>query len=276
MSRQNYYAKRKAREKRDIAEEQVVELVMRERRIHPRIGGRKLIKMLAKEMKKKGIKIGRDKFFDIMRGNELLVKKKVKKKKTTNSYHTLPVFENLVKENKPLKPNEVWVSDITYISTEEGYMYASLITDMMSRKIVGGHIGESLETKESVKALEQAMKALKEGEKPIHHSDRGSQYCSHEYVRLLEDKGCRISMTEKNHCAENAMAERVNGILKQEYELDTEFKTKKQAIRGFKQAVYLYNNLRPHMSLKYKIPSEVHSQDREGKSSTPMGVEVCI
>ncbi len=137
-------------------------------------------------------------------------------------------------------------------------MYAAVIMDRFSRKIVGSHIGESLDAAGCIRALEEALSDLPQGSFPIHHSDRGIQYCCHEYVARLQERGLSISMTEKNHCYENAYAERVIGILKQEYELDATFRTKRQAMDSFYQAVSLYNQRRPHLSLNYGIPAQVH------------------
>lgn len=258
MSRQNYYAARRQRHRRKIDEDLVVELVKEQRRAQPRIGGRKLLYMLQKEMAEAGVSIGRDRFFELLGSRELLVERKRIWPKTTNSRHSLPVFRNLLKYLEPTVPNQVWVSDLTYIRTDEGYMYASLITDMYSRKIVGFHIGDSLESIGCQKALEKALKELPSDRFPIHHSDRGCQYCCHEYVQMLRDRGLSISMTEEMHCYENAIAERVNGILKQEYELDATFLAKEQAIKAFVQAVELYNCRRPHLSLDYRTPDQVH------------------
>ena len=145
-----------------------------------------------------------------------------------------------------------------YISTDQGFLYLSLITDAWSRKIVGFHGGDTLETQGCLKALDKALSGLKYNQNPLHHSDRGCQYCSSMYVDKLRRNGLGISMTEKNHCAENSMAERVNGILKQEYGLGYKYRTKAQALKSINQAVHLYNTRRPHMSLKYKTPEEVH------------------
>jgi len=139
-------------------------------------------------------------------------------------------------------------------------MYASIITDLYSRKIIGAHIGDNLEACGCIAALEKALLSLPVNKYPIHHSDRGSQYCCHEYVNMLKSKGLSISMTEENHCYENAVAERVNGILKDEFYLDQTFRTKAQAEETFYQAVYVYNYMRPHLSLCYKCPAEVHKQ----------------
>jgi len=219
MSRQNYYAARKHRCRREVDEKLVIELVKSERRMQPRIGARKLLHIIDKDLSEAGASIGRDRFYELLAKNGLLVAKKRGWPKTTNSRHSLPVFRNLIKDMAPLTgPNQVWVSDLTYIRTEEGFMYASLITDRFSRKIVGCHIGDNLESIGCQMALEKALKDLPADCFPVHHSDRGCQYCCHEYVQMLNNRGLEISMTEENHCYENAMAERVNGILKQEYE----------------------------------------------------------
>lgn len=235
-------------------------MVQEERCIQPRIGGKKLYKLLKCKLEEHGIFLGRDRFFDLLRENHLLVERKKSSPKTTNSRHSLPVFHNLVKGTKVTKSNQVWVSDITYLRTDEGFMYAAIITDMFSRKIIGTHVGDSLEALGCIEALEMAAKTLKPGQQPIHHSDRGCQYCCHAYVDKLNEYKVSISMTEINHCYENAMAERVNGILKQEYELDQTFRTKEQAKMTFDQSVEIYNNRRPHMSLNYRIPAEVYEE----------------
>jgi transposase InsO family protein len=258
MSRQNYYAARRYRQRREIDEDLIVELVKAERRIQPRIGGRKLLRLLRDDIKDANVSIGRDRFFELLCERDLLVVRKRIWPKTTNSRHSLPVFRNLVKDVELTGPEQAMASDLTYIRTEEGFMYASLITDMYSRKIVGWHIGDSLESIGCQKALEMALGGLSADRYPIHHSDRGCQYCCHEYVNLLRSRGLPISMTEELHCYENAMAERVNGILKGEYGLDSTFRTKAHAKKTFEQAVQLYNNRRPHLSLDYKTPEEVH------------------
>ncbi len=261
MSRQNFYAMRKLRQSREVDSELVLSITRRERSLQPRLGGRKALKLISRELSEAGVGIGRDRYFNVLRANGMLVRRKPRKPVTTNSKHSLPVFQNLVSGMRPEKPNVVWVSDLTYISTEEGDMYAALITDAGSRKIVGSNIGESLETEKStIPALEKALETLPHGAHPVHHSDRGSQYCCHKYVSRLMKAGMKISMTEIFHCYENALAERVNGILKQEYELDGTFRTKEQAKKAFEQAVFLYNNRRPHMGIGYRIPVDFHSE----------------
>lgn len=260
MSRQNYYAVRKERHRREIDEGLIVELVKQQRREQPRLGSRKLLYLLEPELAAAGVAIGRDRFFEVLGKHDLLVEKKRTWPKTTCSRHSLPVFRNLVIEREPTAPNQVWVSDLTYIRTDEGFLYAAVIMDLFSRRIVGWHIGDSLESEGCLQALDMALGDLPADRFPIHHSDRGCQYCCHGYVERLTDRGLSISMTEKNHCYENAHAERVIGILKQEYEMDAAFKTKQQARAAFVQAIDLYNHRRPHLSLGYCTPAEVHAR----------------
>lgn len=258
MSRQNYYAARQLRHRRHVDEGLIEELVRRKRRMQPRIGGRKLLHLLSQELREAGVAIGRDRFFEVLAERDLLVVPKPGRPQTTNSRHSLPVFHNLLAGRTLLGPNEAWVSDLTYIRTEEGFLYAALIMDAYSRKIVGYHIGDSLEAEGCLKALEMALNGLPAGKHPLHHSDRGCQYCCHAYVERLQAHGLAISMTEIQHCYENAKAERLNGILKQEYEMDRVFRTKAQACRAFEQAAWFYNHRRPHMKLDYRFPAEVH------------------
>lgn len=260
MSRQNYYAARRLRQRREVDEGMIVQLVRRERCVQPRLGGRKLLHLLGPDLEEAKVSIGRDRFFEVLAEHDLLVVPKPATPRTTNSRHSLPVFHNLLVGKTFSQPNEAWVSDLTYIRTEEGFLYAALITDVVSRKIVGAHIGDSLEAEGCLAALEQALSHLPEGKHPIHHSDRGCQYCCHAYVERLQDRALPISMTEIMHCYENAMAERVNGILKQEYELDRTFRTKAQAKKAFEQAVWLYNHRRPHLGLNYRFPAHVHAE----------------
>lgn len=260
MSRQNYYAARRLRQRRQVDEGMIVELVKRERRMQPRLGGRKLLHLLGADLAEAGVSIGRDRFFEVLAEADLLVVPKPGRPRTTQSRHSLPVFHNLLAGRVLRAPNEAWVSDLTYLRTEEGFLYAALITDAYSRKIVGAHIGDHLEAEGCLRALDQALAELPAGQHPIHHSDRGCQYCCHAYVERLQARGLPISMTQVMHCYENAQAERVNGILKQEYELDRTFRSKAQAKAAFAQAVWLYNHRRPHLRLQYRFPADVHQE----------------
>jgi transposase InsO family protein len=194
-----------------------------------------------------------------LREKGLLVPPLPKSPRTTRFEPSLPVFHNLVAGLILTGPNQAWAADITYVRADEGFLYLSLITDMWSRKIVAFHAGDSLETEGALFALAMALSSLKHGERPVHHSDRGCQYASHLYVGKLQEAGLQISMTEELHCYENALAERVNGILKQEYHIGCCFRNKEQAKEAVKQAVYLYNTRRPHMSLDYQTPEKMHS-----------------
>ena len=258
MSRQNFYKGRVVRRREEVDAELTEQLVRGERAVQPRLGGRKLYKILTPALKNEGVKLGRDRFFDVLRKKGLLVPPLPKSPRTTRFEPNLPVFHNLVSGLVLTVANQAWAADITYIRTDEGFLYLSLITDMRSRKIVGFHVGDSLETEGALKALAMALASLRCGAKPVHHSDRGCQYASHLYTGKLKDAGLQISMTEELHCYENAMAERVNGILKQEYYLGSCFKNKDQAKASVKQAVYLYNTRRPHMSLDYQTPEKMH------------------
>ncbi len=259
MSRQNYYARRRVRQRRQVDGQLVAALVRRERQLQPRLGTRKLYHRLQPELRQAGVRLGRDRLFEELRRRDLLLAPlRAPYPHTTQSAHNLPVFRNLVKERVLAGPNEVWVSDLSYLRTGEGFLYLALITDKYSRKIVGHHAGDTLEAMGCVRALDRALRDLPPWAKPIHHSDQGSQYCCHEYVQRLEAGGLAISMTESNHCAENALAERMNGILKQEYGLGGELPTKAAARRAVDQAVWLYNTQRPHTALGYRVPADVH------------------
>jgi putative transposase len=259
MSRQNYYAQRRRRERERVDGDLVERLVTRERFLQPRLGGRKLHHVLRKELSEAGVELGRDRFFKVLGQRNLLLEPKAAEFPcTTQSRHNLPVFSNQIKGLEPTGANQVWVSDITYIRTREGFMYLALITDKWSRKIVGHHCGDSLEAEGCLKALELALGRLPEQARPIHHSDRGSQYCCHLYINRLRESKLEVSMTDQDHCAENAMAERVNGILKQEYGLGVEFGKKADGLGAVAQSIWLYNNRRPHTALKYRVPEEMH------------------
>ena len=259
MTPQNYYARRSAWRRREVDLELMLELVRAERKHQPRLGVRKLYYLIEVELRAAGVKMGRDRLFEELRKAGLLVERKPSEwPRTTNFNPNLPVFKNLIKHCRVSARNQVWVADITYIRTQEAFMYLGLITDKWSRKIVGFHLGETLETGSPLKALAMALKGLKRSERPIHHSDRGCQYASHAYVERVQQAGLKMSMTEKNHSAENALAERVNGILKQEYWLDENFETKPEARKATIQGVDLYNNRRPHTALGFKTPGMVH------------------
>jgi len=238
-----------------------VALVRQERSIQPRLGARKLRVLLKSELKQAGVRIGRDRFFKVLREHDLLLEpKRSEVPRTTQSYHALPVFRNLIRGLEISRPNEVWVADLTYLRTDEGFMFLALLTDMLSRYIVGYHCSDSLESIGCQMALQRALTHLPKDARPIHHSDRGSQYCCRDYVELAEEAGLTLSMTETDHCAENALAERMNGILKSEYGLEQRFKTKAQSLRAVEQAIHLYCTRRPHTALDNQFPALVYAQ----------------
>jgi putative transposase len=241
-----------------LCEGVVIKLVRDIRRYQPRIGGKKLYKLLKADLSKLEGHIGRDKFFDILRKDGLLVKRRKKYVTTTDSYHRFHKYKNKLKEKLLTGPNQAYVSDITYLRTYEGFVYLFLQTDAYSRMITGWHLSDSLAIDGAIKALEMTLKQCTKSEGAIHHSDRGIQYCCKEYVEILKGHKMEISMTEQNHCYENAMAERVNGILKEEFLLDAKFVNKALAFKAVKEAIESYNSRRPHWSLNLLTPQQIH------------------
>jgi transposase InsO family protein len=254
ISRQGYYAGRRERERKACDAEGLLEAVRMERAVQPRIGTRKLQFML----QQKGMQVGRDRLFELLEQHSMLVAPKKKTVRTTYYDQSLPVYRNLLYDLEPTQPNQLWVSDITYVSTDDGFLYLSLVTDRESRYIMGWNAGETNLAQEAIKSLQMAIAALPDNRYPIHHSDRGSQYCCHEYVEILKNRSLPISMTEANHCYENSHAERVNGILKDEFHLDQVFRTKAQAKQAIAQAINTYNSRRPHLSLEMQTPAQAH------------------
>ena len=259
MSRQNFYKGRKSRQKRQVDGEKIAEKVKRERKTHPRMGGKKIHGILGEELRRECLYVGRDIFFDVLRAHGLLIERLPKAPCTTNSNHNLPVFSNILDTIEIDAPNKAWASDITFVMVMDDFMYLSLTTDMFSREIVGWNLSENMKAEDTLEALEMALADKPEDARPVHHSDRGSQYCSHLYVGKLKENDLEVSMTEKDHCAENALAERVNGILKQEYGLGYVFANAEQARLAVEQAIWIYNHKRPHTSLGMRTPAEVHA-----------------
>ena len=217
------------------------------------------MKSLNKDFQKQQLKVGRDTLFNVLRNNNMLTLRKKYSCRTTNSYHRFYKYNNIIKDVEVNRPNQVWASDITYIRTVKGFCYLALITDMYSRKIVGYDLSDSLELKGCVRALNKAVYQAKNIKGLIHHSDRGIQYCSNIYTQILKRKKIDISMTEENHCYENALAERVNGILKDEFYMDQTFINTAHAKRAVKSAIKLYNEIRLHLSLDFKTPNMVYN-----------------
>lgn len=259
ISRQKYYRSGWSEKRSRERATQVVSMVQEVRAIMPRIGARKLHFMLGDGLK--GIGVGRDRLLDILRANHMLVLPCRNYHVTTNSHHRFRKHKNLVAGLELVRPEQVWVSDITYVGSRSNNMYLSLVTDAYSKKIVGYNLSKSLDTEGSLKALRMACRNRRyPGEPLIHHSDRGIQYCSDAYQKCLEKHGIRPSMTESYDPYANAVAERVNGILKQEFlieDLNLPFELMKKAIAD---CIHLYNNMRPHFSCGYMTPEWMHSQ----------------
>ena len=257
-TREAYYKSLKREVKSCYSASIILDMVLKERHLQPRLGGKKLYYMLSSAIHEIDPHFGRDKFYDLLRQHNLLVERKRKYCKTTNSWHHFHKYKNLLKDLNIINYNHVWAADITYLRTKYGFVYLSLLTDMYSRKIVGWSLSNNLSIEGSVAALEMALRDNPLIINLIHHSDRGVQYCSNDYVKMLKNNEIEISMTEENHCYENAMAERVNGILKDEYLLDSTFIDFSHAENACREAITLYNTRRPHLALKYKTPNEIH------------------
>lgn len=253
-TRQNFYKRLKEQFLKQDQSDQVLECVLKERGRMPRLGTRKLKHRMAIQ----GMYYGRDRLFALLRRNRLLIKPLRSYAKTTYSKHWLKKYSNLVKYKQVFAPNQVWVSDITYIKTDEGFNYLSLVTDKFSRKIVGYDLSESLRAEGAIKALRMAVNQRNHHHDLIHHSDRGFQYCCYEYQQLLAHHQITPSMTEQYDPYENALAERINGILKTEFLLEGGFPTTHLAQLAVEEAIETYNSLRPHLNLGMKTPEEIH------------------
>ena len=230
------------------------------KKVGDRTGGKKLYTALKNKLIQQEIKIGRDKFFDVLRLHNLLVPKLKNYVTTTNSNHHFKKYKNLIQNKVPNRPEQLWVTDITYIKTEKGHNYLAIVTDAYSKKIMGYKLDDNMKVSLCKDALKMALKNRKyPAKKLIHHSDRGMQYCSTEYTQFAEKNGITMSMTEQYDPYENAIAERINRTLKYEYGLKNSLKDTIIAQKTAKQAVYIYNNLRTHFSLDLKKPEEVHN-----------------
>jgi putative transposase len=237
----------------------VKKLVDRERKQLPRLGTRKVYHLIKDDIKQLGLKFGRDKLFDLMQYYGLQIKPRRHYTQTTMSKHWLRKWPNIIKDKTVQHPDEVWVSDITYIKTEEGNCYLNMITDAYSRKIVGYAVDDNMETASMIKALKMATTQRKDPLiSTIHHSDRGLQYCSNEYALLIERNNMKLSMTENGDPYENALAERMNRTIKEEFGMDRIMKDKSQVKRLVEESIFLYNTKRPHLALQMKTPDEVY------------------
>ena len=261
IDRQVYYRKIQRRIIKQDKAQLIVNMVLEIRTLMPRIGAKKLYYLLGNELKT--LKIGRDKFIDILRANHLLILPKRSYHITTNSHHRFRKYKNQLLDLQINQPEQVWVSDITYIGKREKPCYLSLITDAYSKKIVGYNVSDNLNTQSSLVALRLAIKQRKNKELSlIHHSDRGLQYCANEYQKILNENEIQPSMTQNSDPYENAVAERINGILKQEFYIDKYNKDLSIMKQIIKETVDIYNEKRPHLSNHMLTPNQMHQQKK--------------
>ena len=257
ISRQAHYQLKWRQQQQQQAAEEVLALVRKIRHKHKRMGGRKLYHELQPELLKRGIKLGRDRFFDLLRDHNLLLRPKKRAYRTTWAGKWR--CENLLAQTVITRPNQAWVCDLTYIATETGFVYLALVTDLFSRRIMGYDLSRSLCLEGAARAVQMA---IAQADQPlaglIHHSDHGVQYTSGPYRHLLAQHHIRSSMGEVGNCYDNAVAERINGILKLEYGLDDTFVDLAQVQLAVEHAVWLYNHERPHLALNYQIPYQVY------------------
>jgi transposase InsO family protein len=258
FTRQAYYKQLREQQDRLEKDQLVVHLVQQEKRGNKMMGGRKLYYKLGERIRNMNHSLGRDKFFALLRRHDLLVKRRRKYAVTTQSRHRFRRYNNILKDFQPLKPNQAWVGDITYIRTKGGFVYLFLLTDVYSRKIVGWHLNKNMGIEDGLKAAAMAKRQCVDTTNLIHHTDRGIQYCAPLYTGTMEKAGIQMSMGEAGNCYDNAIAERVNGILKGEYAMDSTFDNLEEALVAVRQSIKHYNEQRPHWSLKLKTPAEVH------------------
>lgn len=263
ISKQAFY-KRMAAHKKSSQQEQIIfDLIKQIRKEMPRMGGLKLYKAIKPLLIEKNIKMGRDRFYVFLRKHRLLVPRTKRAHITTNSKHHFYKYPNLVKDFVPTAAEQLWVSDITYIKTDGGNAYLALVTDAYSKKIMGYNIDDHMKTSLCIDALQMALKNRKyPKQKLIHHSDRGLQYCNPSYTNFAEINGINISMTQQYDPYENAVAERINGILKQEFGLGKTIVNLKLAKKMVKRAVRIYNSKRMHYSLNFKTPDFAHTNQK--------------
>ena len=262
ITRQAYYQAEKRAQMTAQATEQILELVMEYRCLMPSMGTRKLYWLIKGKLLQRGLKCGRDQLFKILKEHNLLIRPKRRYTKTTDSKHWMKKHPNLLKDYSAVQANEVFVSDITYVESAEGVHYLSLVTDAYTRQIKGYKLSNDMRAENVVQALHMAMQqATDRATRMIHHSDRGSQYCSELYQSALRHYGICPSMTDGGDCYQNALAERINGILKQEF-LTTRCQTMKELDHLITESIMIYNYYRPHLSLNMNTPNQMYEQTK--------------
>jgi len=257
-TRTAYYKAIKSKKKHEQQYNHLLQLVLQTRKRLPMVGAKKLYFLIKPKMNELNIKMGRDKFIYFLKSNNLLIKIKRNKCITTHTHKWFNGYGNKIKNLIINKPEQVWVADITYIRIVDGFKYLSLITDAFSRKIMGYYLSDNLKTKSSIIALNKALKNKIYNRTLIHHSDRGIQYCSKNYISILGKHNIISSTTQNSDPYENAIAERINGILKQEFLFNAELMTMTQVKKTIEKAIYEYNQFRPHWALKFSTPNQVH------------------
>lgn len=259
VSRQAYYQQNWRQQARMMEEEILLQQVKQIREIHPRLGGRKVYNLILPCLEEHNIKMGRDKLFSLLSRHNMLIRRRKRKIRTTFSSHGFKIYPNLIRDIELFYPNQVWVSDITYQRIDTGFVYINFITDAYTKKILGFDVSDNLGVKGSLRALQKAIaQSYYPLDRVIHHSDRGIQYCSKAYTEKLKRNGFLISMSAKGNPLENAIAERINGIIKHEYVLGQKIKNLPQAKIIINKAVNTYNQYRPHLSCGYLTPDKAY------------------
>lgn len=261
-TKQAYYKSRSSQKRQVINQRLIRQQVLAIRHEMPRLGGLKLYHLLSPEFKRSNLKIGRDKLFRILREEDLLVRSKKRYAKTTDSRHWMRKHPNLMKDIVPTRPEQYWVADITYLETQEQFYYLHLLTDAYSKRIMGYELCDNLSAESTVKALQMGISDRRYNTPMIHHSDRGLQYTSGGYISMLKEADIAVSTTQDGSPYDNAIAERVNGILKDEFGLDEVFDNYAQMVAQTKQSIQIYNNKRPHLSCSMLTPEQMHRQQK--------------
>ena len=263
VSRQAFYQYQKRRSTERLKQEMALQLVCQVRVRQPNIGVRKLHHLLTPKFEKLGVQLGRDGLFRLLRDHGLLIASPKRGHKTTCANHRFYQYPNRITDLVVDRIHQVFVADITYLQTLDGFVYLALMTDLFSRKIVGFDVSDSLSVEGAIRACKMAIKPVGPLDTLIHHSDRGVQYCCHAYTQLLHSRGIQLSMTQNGDVYQNAVAERVNGILKIDFFLNRTFRSIHQAIGTVRQCVAIYNTERPHLSLGYQTPEAVYQKSRQ-------------
>jgi len=257
ISKQAYYKSQKNQTKQKEEQENIIRKVLSVRQEQPRLGTRKLHYILKAELG-----VGRDKLFEILRKEQMLITKRRKYVKTTNSKHWMRIYADSSKQLELKQPEQLWVADITYLSTRQETLYLHLVSDAYSKQIMGYTLSKDLKSESTVKALQMALRRrVYQNRNILHHSDRGLQYCSRIYIDELRRNNCQISMTQDGSPYDNAVAERINGILKDEFYCDEKFDSFEQAKNHIEQSIMIYNTKRPHLSCSMLTPAEMHQQN---------------